>query len=259
MAATTGGARQGAAPPGRIAGAVVAAFLIGAAIPASWFGGAIAASEFTGGYDNNYLPIGSPFVAVGAGATTAAWLLLRDALAKWRPARPLFAVLVFALPVAAGIATAVYHAVIAGPPPYRHPAYGYTVARPRAMRTLLPESRSDQPDGAITLLTRAGFAPTDPVPPGGLKVQIGPPGSPPAPPGTPFAIGEGRYRGTISHGAPPGEADRTIIGNGHPVAITYEAAGRTWRILGVFAEPPDRANPNTAVFFAIVASVRHER
>lgn len=258
MAATEGGTQRYDTRSLRIARVAVALPLIGAAALAAWFGGFIAAYEFTGGYDSPYLLIGSPFVAVGVGAAAAAWLLLRDALARWRPSGPLFAVLVFTLPVAVGIATRIYQGVISDPPPYRHATHGYTVARPRAIRTLLPEGRPDHPDGAIAMLTWAGFAQTDPVPPGGLKVRIGPAGSLPAPPGTPFVVGEGRYRGTISYGTPPGEADRPIIGNGHPVAITYEAGGRTWRILGVFAEPPDRANPNAAVFFAIAASVRHE-
>ena len=44
---------------------------------------------------------------------------------------------------------------------------------------------------------------------------------------------------------------------GHSIQVYYQVAGRHWGLIGSFAELADQTNPNTALFFAMVHSIRH--
>ncbi len=236
---------------------VAAGLLVAGTLPMARLGGFLAAAEFTrASKDSPYLVMGAAILVVAAGMGTVAWLLVARFVAPWwRPAAGVtFVALVVALPGAAGVLTAV-EAVgrwyVYPPPsdPSMGAGLGYTLRVPPSW-TLFPPLRPDQPPETVTLISWTGFSPAAAVPAGGLKVTLRPaPGELPA--GAPFVVGEGRYAGTITV-APPGDGE-----GAHTVMIVYAAGGRTWEIYGAFAEPPDATNPNTAVFYGIVASLRH--
>ena len=237
---------------GRVAGLAVAGVLIAATMVMVWFATMFAASMFTSSHGDGGMFVFVLILVCMAPLTglTALAIVGRFVSVQGQDAGCMaFLAIVFVLPIAASLATGVYEA--RRWPLYVYPHVEYSVRRPPDW-TVTPGTSVGQPRETVTLASGSMVSSRAGVPAHALQVTIrrfdGPP-----PAGERFAVGERRYPGTIA--APAQDATTGT----YTVAIVYEAGGGVWEVSGAFAEPPDRANPATDIFYDIVASIRHGR
>jgi hypothetical protein len=135
---------------------------------------------------------------------------------------------------------------------YTNPAYGYSLSYPANWHAMPgPNGYPSFTNFTPEPLGRNG------LPADGAKFELVPDVTAPLTTvGKPFAVGLAGYPGMISRDTTDAISP---LASGHSIQIFYQAAGRHWGLFGYFAEPADQTNPNTALFFTMVHSIRHSQ